>query len=221
MSKALVDLRRSSEVSAIRLALGARLTDMAAPGRNSAASFSSVMPVGKRSPFSLLAVVGAMTEKTSFGVDGRHIGALRQHHRPGNLHAQFRRQGKAEKFVVGVPPQGIVDDERAGQRGVLEGDAVVGNFLADAVDEHPVRQRFRLADAAQLGEFRLEAGDFVHLVDKGVGEGVFPADDDANALGHSLVLRSGNPLLCFCCLPGLRGKSRGLRKMKKGNSTVF
>jgi hypothetical protein len=41
-------------------------------------------------------------------------------------HAEFRRQRVVEKLVVGAPPERVVDDLGAAERGVLEVRAIEG-----------------------------------------------------------------------------------------------
>ena len=68
-----------------------------------------------------------------------------------NGYAEFVGERVVEELVVGRPPEGIVDDDRAVERGVLEIGAVEGDVVGDAVDDDGVwrglcrggRRRFR------------------------------------------------------------------------------
>ena len=52
--------------------------------------------------------------------------------------AEFFGERVVEKLVVGRPPEGIVDDERAVEGGVFQEGAIERNVVGDAVDDDGV-----------------------------------------------------------------------------------
>ena len=85
------------------------------------------------------------------------IALLREQDRLGNRDPEFCRDGIIEIFVVGRPPEGIVDDVAALQHGVLEVAAVIFHFVGNAVDDDAVFRGLVHSRAAQLHEFRGDA----------------------------------------------------------------
>src|SRR5258706_215392 len=108
-----------------------------------------------------------------------------------NGNAQFRGDGVVEKLVVGG--QGIVDDVRALQNGVLEIAAVVFDFVGDAVDDYGVFGGLVHARAAELDEFGGDSVGFAKLVhpdDERRRETVFTAAEKANLLHSELLMQT-------------------------------
>ncbi len=130
-------------------------------------------------------------------IDVAGIALLREEHGLGDGDAEFGGDGIVEKFVVGGPPEGIVDDVGALQDGVLEIAAVVCDFVGDAVDDDGVFGGLIHARAAELDEFRGHAvrfAELVHLDDKRRREAVFTAAEKAYFL-HGLLLTRTRDLL--------------------------
>ena len=69
-----------------------------------------------------------------------------------------------EKFVVGGPPEGIVDYVGALQDGVFQIAAIVFHFVGDAVDDHAVFGGLVHLRAAEFHEFGGDAFGFADLI---------------------------------------------------------
>ncbi len=109
---------------------------------------------------------------------------VRQNHRGRNRHAQLARQRVVEELVVGGPPEGVVDDDRSRQHGVLQIGAVERNVLRDAVDDDAIPAGIGHLDAAHLDELRGHALD-LHAVDlfhQRRRKGIFHPENDSDFL---------------------------------------
>src|SRR5207302_2058562 len=107
-----------------------------------------------------------------------------------NSDTEFCGYGIVEKFVVGGPPEGIVDDVGALQDGVLEIAAIVFDFVGNAIDDHGVFGGFVHARAAELDEFGGDAVRLAELIDTNDERGretVFAAAEKAYLL-HGVLL---------------------------------
>ena len=104
-----------------------------------------------------------------FGGDVHVFGItlLRQENRLGDGDSQLGGDGIVEIFVVGGPPEWIVDDVGALQHGVFQIAAVVVDFVRDAIDDNAVFGAFVHARAAEFDEFRGDAIGFAELIDPG------------------------------------------------------
>ena len=113
-----------------------------------------------------------------------------QDHRGRHGDAQLFGQRVVEELVVGRPPEGVVDDDGAVERGVLEKGAVEGDVVRDAVDDDGVARRSVEVDGAGLDEFRLDAFDVarVDVLDQCAGKAVLHAEQNAD-LFHAAALR--------------------------------
>jgi hypothetical protein len=111
-------------------------------------------------------------------VDLAGIALLREKDGLGDGDAEFCGDGVIEKFVVGGPPEGIVDDVGALQDGVLEIAAIVFDFVGDAVNDDGIFGGLIHAGAAKLDEFGGDAvglAELVHSHDEGGREAIFAA----------------------------------------------
>src|ERR1035441_7774698 len=91
-------------------------------------------------------------------------GALRmllvgQDDRGGHGHAQLFSQRVVKEFVVGRPPEGIVDDDGSIESGVLQIGAVERNVVRDAVDNDGVARSLVEMYGAGLDKLGLNAVD--------------------------------------------------------------
>ena len=62
-------------------------------------------------------------------------------------------QAGAKKLVVGAPPERVIDNIGALEHGVFEIGAIIGDFVADAVNQDGIFARFIHARATQLDIF--------------------------------------------------------------------
>ena len=110
----------------------------------------------------LVPIDGIVQIVQRFGIDVHigGIGFLRQQDGFGNGDAQLRGYGVVEKFVVGGPPEGIVDYVGALQRGVFQIAAVIFHFVGNAVDDDAVFGGLVHSRAAQ---FHKLGGDSIGL----------------------------------------------------------
>ena len=53
-------------------------------------------------------------------------------------YAEFGGESEVEKFVVGGPPEGIVDDLRAGEDRIFQERPIEGHVVRDAIDDDRV-----------------------------------------------------------------------------------
>src|SRR4029077_10186338 len=100
--------------------------------------------------------------------------------------SELRCHGVVEKFVVGGPPEGVVDDVSSLQHGVLQVAAVVFDLVGDAVDDDLVLRPLAHASSAKLHEFGGDAvflAQLVHADDKCGRKTVFAPAEKAN-LNH-------------------------------------
>src|SRR5262249_18660457 len=112
----------------------------------------------------------------------RRMLLVRQEHGPRNRYANFRRQRVVEELVVGAPPEWIVDDARAAQRGVLQVRAIERNVVRDSVDDDRIPAWLGHLDAADMDVLR-EYVLYVPRVDavhQGARERVFHSVDDSD-----------------------------------------
>jgi hypothetical protein len=89
----------------------------------------------------------------------------RQEHRLRNLHSDARREPGVEKFVVGDPPERIVDHPRSVERGELQERLVTRHLVRDAIYEHVIGRWLFGAGRGHLGVANRNAhvapGDFL------------------------------------------------------------
>ena len=115
---------------------------------------------------------------------------VRQNHRGRNGHAEFGGQRVVKKFVVGGPPEWIVDDDCSAECGVLEISAIEGDVLRDAVDDDAIAAGFGHLHAAELDELGGHALD-LHVVDlfhQRWRKSIFHAEHDADFFHGCLTL---------------------------------
>ena len=114
-----------------------------------------------------------IAQRLGIDVDIRGIRFLREQHRLGNIQAQFGGDRIIEKFVVGGPPERIVDDVGSLQHGVLQVGPVVVHFVGNAVDDHAVLRELAHFGAGEFYEFGGDAvffAQFVYFFNEGRGE---------------------------------------------------
>lgn len=118
------------------------------------------------------------------GAVGGAFGVLfvRQDHRGRDGNAEFFGEGVVEEFVVGRPPEGIVDDEGAVQSSMFEIGAIEGDVVGDAVDDDGVTRGLIEWQRAGVDEFGLNAGDAarIDVLDESAGKAVFHAEQNAD-----------------------------------------
>ncbi len=114
---------------------------------------------------------------------------VRQKRGAGDGDAELGGKGVVEEFVIGRPPEGVVDDLGAGQCGVLQVGAVEGHVVRDTVDDDGITGGLVHLNGAELDELGADAINFhgVDALHQGAGEGVFLAEQDAD-LFHVLPL---------------------------------
>ena len=129
-------------------------------------------------------------------VDVGDVLLVGQDHGLGHRDAELARQRAFEELLIRLPPEGVVDDDGAHQRGALEVGAVVGDLVRDAVDDDGVRGFFELGGAAQHRQLRAHAlgrATLVDHVDEGQRKRVFAPDQDSDFLcSHR------RPLIDYC-----------------------
>src|SRR5712692_1246560 len=118
--------------------------------------------------------------------DARDVIFVWQDERFGAGNPQFGSEGCLEELVIGGPHEGVIDDRRALQDGVLKIEPVIGYLVRDAVNDDRVRAWLIHARAAKFDEF----GDHtfvapVHFFDEDGREGPFPTDEQAYLQCHS------------------------------------
>ena len=106
--------------------------------------------------------------------------------------AEFGGEGVVEKFVVGRPPEGIVDDDGAVERGVFEVGAIERDVVGDAIDDDGVGRGLVEVDGAGFNELGVDAVDIagIDVFDERAGKTVFHAEQDTDFF-HPLDLRGG------------------------------
>ena len=97
--------------------------------------------------------------EVAHGAVGGALGMLLvgQDHGGRHGHAELGGERVVEELVVGRPPERIVDDDGAVERGVLEKGAVEGNVVRDAVDDDGVGRRLVEMDGAGFDELGVDA----------------------------------------------------------------
>ena len=116
------------------------------------------------------------------------VGLHGQHKGLGRGHAQPRRQTSPKELVVRAPPEGVVDHIGPLEHGILEISAVIGDFVADAVNEHGIGARLVHLGAAQLHILRHHTrAAAVHLVQKRRRKAPLAPDDHPNLLDFTHV----------------------------------
>src|SRR6185503_2839729 len=79
-----------------------------------------------------------------------------------NCDSEFGCERVIEEFVVGGPPEGVVDDNRAAKHGVLEKRPIERHLMRDSVEDQPVVGWLAHPDGADLDVFGSHAG--VHTI---------------------------------------------------------
>ncbi len=80
----------------------------------------------------------------------RRMRFVRQQHGGRHRDADFRRERVVEEFVVGAPPERIVDHRGSGEHGVLQIGAIERDVVRDAVDDDAVARGLGHLDAADV-----------------------------------------------------------------------
>ena len=106
--------------------------------------------------------------------------------RDGN--AELCGEGVVEELVVGGPPEWIVDDDGAVERGVLEVGAVERDVVGDAVDDDGVWRGLVEVHGAGFDELGSESIDVarVDVLNERAGKAVFHAEQNAD-LFHAVT----------------------------------
>ena len=124
-----------------------------------------------------------VVERFAVDIHVARITLLRQQNCFWNGNSQLRGNGVIEVFIVGRPPERIVDDVRPLQHRVLQVAAVVFHLMRNAVHDHAVSRRLPHACTAELHEFRGHALLRSHLIDsrnERRRKAVFPPAKKAN-----------------------------------------
>jgi hypothetical protein len=105
--------------------------------------------------------------------------------------AELVGQGVVKEFVVGRPPEGVVDDHCSVQHCVLEESAVEGDVMGDAVDDDRVRRSFVQVYGPGLDKFGADAIEMhrIDALDERAGKSILHSKQNANFL-HSCSLVS-------------------------------
>ena len=124
----------------------------------------------------------------TFADYARNVLLGRQHQCPWRSQPHRCDQASAEKLIIGAPPKGVVDNVCALQHRIFQISAVIGYFVADAVDEHRIFARLVHPCAAQFGVFCHYPGVApIYLFDKGRWKTPLPSNNEANLfdIAHS------------------------------------
>src|SRR6266436_4779891 len=129
-------------------------------------------------------------DQVAHGLVGRALGMLvvRQDHGRRNGHAQAVSQSVVEKFVVGGPPERVVDDDGAVEFRVLQVRAIKRDVLRDAIDDDAVAAGLGHLYSAKFDELRGDALD-LHAVDlfhQSRRKSIFHAEHDADLVHNNL-----------------------------------
>src|SRR5467141_4689412 len=111
------------------------------------------------------------------------ITLLREEYGLGDGESQLGGHGVVKIFVVGCPPEWIVDDVAPLKNGVLQVTAVIFDFMRDAVDDDAVSCGLAHSRAAQLHKFRghsIPRAELLDALDKRRRKAVFPPAEKAN-----------------------------------------
>ncbi len=122
-------------------------------------------------------------------VDGRDVRLRGEQHRPRHRHPDARGERVAKELLVRAPPERVVDDVRARERGRLEVEPVERDLVADPVDEDPVAGLERLRRAADAGQLGLDARMGVDPGDERLGKALLLANEDSDPLRHDSLPR--------------------------------
>ena len=100
----------------------------------------------------------------------------------GHGYAQAYGQGIIEEFLVGRPPEGIINYGRTHEGGVFEVGSVEGYILRNSVNDDGVVGGYVLLHLIDKHEFGSDIGRcyLVYAVDKSLGEGVFLSEKNAD-----------------------------------------
>src|SRR5205823_7738072 len=123
-------------------------------------------------------------------------------YRPRNRHADLGRERVVEEFFVCAPPERIIHDRRAGQRGIFEPGPIKRNVLRDSIDHEVVTAWLALDHLVYPDKFRddvLAAGFLIHPLDKRRRKAVLLAKKNSNFFHH-----------LFSVIPSAAKRSRGI-----------
>jgi hypothetical protein len=113
-----------------------------------------------------------------------------QQYRFGHGHAKADGQGVVEELFVGAPPEGVVDDRRAGDGCVFEERPIEGHVLGNAVDDDGVVGACVLLHLVDAHRFGKDAVYFfaVYPIHKGGWKGTLLAVEYTNFLHNRCSL---------------------------------
>jgi len=105
-----------------------------------------------------------------------------------NGNAKLCGEGVVEEFVVGGPPEWIVDDDSSVECGVLEVGAIERDVVGDAVDDDRVWRGLIEVHGAGFNELGSDAIDVasVDVLDERAGKAVFHAEQNTD-LFHAVT----------------------------------
>ena len=117
----------------------------------------------------------------------RRVLLVREEDRPGHGDTDGPGHDVVEELVVGRPPERVVDDLDAPRGRALEERPVERHLVADAVEDHVVRERLLLGDVPDLDGFPFHGeaatpGQLVDLVAEGPRKRVLHAEQDPDRL---------------------------------------
>src|SRR5713101_8070148 len=87
-----------------------------------------------------------------------------------------------EEFVIGAPPERVVDHDGSVQDGVFDVCPIKRNVVGDAVDNNTITARFCHFHPPDFDKLSLEAIDLhvVNLCNDGTGKSVFHSENNTN-----------------------------------------
>src|SRR5262249_16427330 len=119
----------------------------------------------------------------------RRVAFLREQNGFRNGNPQLRRDRVVEVFVVGGPPERIVDDVGSLKDCVLQEAAVVFDLVRDAIQNAAIARGLDHARAAQLDEIRGDAvllAELIDLSDEGRRKGILTSAKQSDNVHGSL-----------------------------------
>ena len=135
-----------------------------------------------------------VVERFGGDIHAARITLLREEHGLGDGHSQLGGHRVVEIFVVGGPPERIVDDVGSLKNGVLQIAAVILDFMRDAVDDDAISCGLAHARAAQLHHFgghAVPGAELLDALDKSGRKAVFPPAEKANRFHVRAPVRNG------------------------------
>ncbi len=130
--------------------------------------------------------------QVAHGAVGRSLGVqlVGQDHRRWHGHAQLPGERVVEKLVIRRPPERVVDDGCAMERGMLQQGAIKRNVVRDAIHNDRVTRAFIEVYRACFDKLRSNAIDAkrVDTLDQSAGKTVFHSKQHTDFF-HSILLK--------------------------------